>query len=40
MNTPADVRNMVEQARTQSKRALLLRIKRGDAIRFVAVPLA
>lgn len=40
VNTPADVRRMVEEARTQSKRAVLLRVKRGDTISFVAIPLA
>jgi len=40
VNTPADVRKMVDEARTQSKRAVLLRIKRGDAVRFVAIPIA
>ena len=39
VNTPADVRKMVDEALTQSKRAVLLRIKRGDAMRFVAVPI-
>ena len=38
VNTPADVRKMVDEARTQSKRAVLLRIKRGDAMSFVAIP--
>jgi serine protease Do len=37
VNTPADVRKMVEEARTQSRRAILMRIKRGDAVSFVAV---
>ena len=40
VNTPADVRKMVDEARTQSKRAALLRIKRGDTMSFVAVPIA
>jgi len=39
VNTPADVRKMVDEARPQSKRAVLLRIKRGDAMSFVAVPI-
>jgi len=39
VNTPAEVRKMVDEARTQSKRAVLLRIKRGDAMSFVAVPI-
>ncbi len=37
VNTPADVRKIVDEARTQSKRAVLLRIKRDDAMSFVAV---
>jgi serine protease Do len=37
VNTPADVRKMVDEARAQSKHAILLRIKRGDAMSFVAV---
>jgi PDZ domain len=39
VNTPADVRKMVDEARAQSKRSILLRIKRGDAMSFVAVPI-
>ena len=38
MDTPADVRRSVEDARTRSKRTVLLRIKRGDSVSFVAVP--
>ena len=38
VDTPADVRRCVEEARTRSKRAVLLRVKRGDSMRFVAVP--
>jgi serine protease Do len=38
VDTPADVRRSVEDARTRSKRAVLLRIKRGDSVSFVAVP--
>jgi serine protease Do len=40
VNTSADVRKMVEEARTQSKRAVLLRIKRGDTMSFIAIPIA
>lgn len=40
VNTSADVRKMVEEARTQSKGAVLLRIKRGDTMSFVAIPIA
>ncbi len=39
VNTPADVRKMVEEAHAQSKHAILMRIRRGDATRFVAVPI-
>ena len=38
VDTPADVRSNVEEARTRSKRAVLLRIKRGDSMNFVAAP--
>ena len=38
VDTPADVRRCIEEARTRSKRAVLLRIKRGDSMSFVAVP--
>jgi len=40
VSTPADVRKLVNEAREQSKRAVLLRVKRGDTTSFVAVPLA
>ena len=38
VNTPADVRKMVDESRAQSKPAVLLRIRRGDATSFIAVP--
>jgi serine protease Do len=38
VKTPADVRTIVDEARTQSKRAILMRIRRGDATSFVAIP--
>jgi serine protease Do len=38
VDTPADVRRCVEEARARSKRAVLLRIKRGDSVNFVPVP--
>jgi serine protease Do len=38
VDTPADVRRCVEEARTRSKQAVLLRIKRGDSVSFVVVP--
>ncbi len=40
VNTPADVRKILDEAHTRSKRAVLLRIKRDDAMSFVAVPIA
>ena len=39
VNTPADVRKIVEEARAQSKRTVLLRIKRGDTTTFVGIPI-
>ena len=39
VNTPADVRRMVVEARAQKKAALLLRVKRGDRSSFVAIPI-
>jgi serine protease Do len=38
VDTAADVRRCIEEARTLSKPAVLLRIKRGDSTSFVAVP--
>ncbi len=40
IDTPSDVRAIVDQARKQSKHAILLRVKRGDTLSFVAVPIA
>ncbi len=40
VETPADVRAIVDQARKQSKHAILLRVKRDDALSYVAVPIA
>ena len=34
-----DVRNALKEAKTQGKHAVLMRVKMGDATRFVAVPL-
>lgn len=39
VNQPADVKKMINKARAQSKHAILMRIKRGDATSFVAVPI-
>lgn len=38
VKTPGEFRKVVEEARTQSKRAVLLRIKRRDTTSFVAIP--
>ena len=39
IDTPQEVRTIVEQARKQSKQAILLYVKRGDTMSFVAVPI-
>jgi serine protease Do len=39
VQTPDDVRNALNQARDAGRRAALMRLKSGDAMRFVAVPL-
>jgi serine protease Do len=39
VNTPADVRKFVDEARAQSKRSVLLRVRRGDMVVFAAVPI-
>jgi serine protease Do len=38
VSTPADVRNAVNDARGHSKHTVLLRVKNGQNVRFVAVP--
>ena len=38
VSTPADVRNMITSARTDGKRTVLVRVKKGDNTRFVALP--
>jgi serine protease Do len=40
VSTPADVRNLVANARTEGKRSVLVRVKKGESLRFVALPLA
>jgi len=40
VSTPSDVREVVASARTEGKRSVLMRVKKGDAMRFVAPPLA
>jgi serine protease Do len=39
VSTPADVRDVVSSARTEGKRSVLMRVKKGDNTRFVALPL-
>ena len=38
VSTPADVREVVASARTEGKRSVLVRVKKGDNARFVALP--
>ena len=38
VSTPADVRKMIASARTDGKRTVLVRVKKGDNTRFVALP--
>src|SRR5450755_3043542 len=38
VSTPADVREVVASARTEGKRTVLVRVKKGDNTRFVALP--
>ena len=38
VSTPADVRSAIASARTGGKRTVLLRVKKGDNTRFVALP--
>jgi serine protease Do len=40
VDNPFEVRDAVEQARSAGKQAVLMRIKSGDAARYIAVPLA
>jgi len=39
VSSPNDVRKAIADARTEGKRAVLLRVKSGDSTRFVALPL-
>ena len=39
VSTPADIRDVVSTARTDGKRSVLMRVKKGDNTRFVALPL-
>src|SRR5689334_13993914 len=38
VSTPADVRDVITNARTQGKRSVLIRVKKGENTRFVALP--
>jgi serine protease Do len=38
VSTPADVREVIASARTEGKRSVLVRVKKGDNMRFVALP--
>ncbi len=38
VSTPADVRKMINDARSGGKRTVLVRVKKGDNTRFVALP--
>jgi serine protease Do len=40
VSTPAEVGDVVASARTEGKRSVLVRVKKGDSVRFVALPLA
>jgi len=40
VSTPADVRNVIANARTDGKHSVLLRVKSGDNTRFVALPVS
>jgi len=40
VSTPADVRKALADARTDKKRTVLMRMKSGEATRFVAIPIA
>jgi serine protease Do len=39
VSTPTDVRQVITTARTEGKRTVLVRVKKGDNTRFVALPL-
>lgn len=39
VSTPTDVREVITTARTQGKQTVLIRVKKGDNTRFVALPL-
>ena len=39
MSSPSDVRTALNDARTEGKRTVLMRVKSGDSTKFVALPL-
>jgi len=39
VSSPAEVRKAFADARSENKRAVLLRVKSGDQTRFIALPL-
>ena len=39
VSTPAEVRTALNDARTEGKRTVLMRVKSGDSTKFVALPL-
>jgi serine protease Do len=39
VSTPADVRSALSEARAEGKRTVLMRVKSGEATKFVALPL-
>jgi serine protease Do len=38
VSTPADITKVIADARTGGKRTVLMRVKKGDSTRFVALP--
>jgi len=38
VSTPADVRTVITDARSEGKRSVLVRLKSGENTRFVALP--
>ena len=39
VSSPSDVRTALNDARTEGKRTVLMRVKSGDSTKFVALPL-
>jgi serine protease Do len=38
VSSPAEIRKVIASARTDGKRTVLMRVKKGDNTRFVALP--